>query len=439
MKQQYDIIVVGAGPAGLLAAKAASLNGFSVGVLERKKDVKAVTRTCGQSLLPPNEYFFGDLFHYNERDKTFCFADMGLSFPYTGPVKNLYTWRMFSPGMKTMQFGSGPENRVAPIALSYDKEILLDCLINDVQGCGVDIHAETEFTDIAFQGGTIAVSAGDRTFNSPCVIAADGTNSRVVQKLGYNANRRHIANLYVKSCFVRGFKPPFEESIITAIVFVDEKPVYVFLLPRPDSDEWNFLILTFEPSFDLDAAYETIINDSGFADWFSGAESHHELAAIEAIYSPVVKPFRNNVLITGDAGSCQELECLGAMITGWKAGLAAASALKEQQLGIAPRAIPRYQEWWMDTYIKQYDYQDYLSVFGIAYIFSNPEIVDYMFGLMGEPFPPTFNPYTAVGLLGARMQGLMPTIMSERPDILQQLAGKMLMFPSDLLVETLSE
>ena len=61
MKQKYDVIVAGAGPAGLLAAKALAQNGFDVAVLERKADMSAVTRACGQSLLPPNEYFFGDL------------------------------------------------------------------------------------------------------------------------------------------------------------------------------------------------------------------------------------------------------------------------------------------------------------------------------------------------------------------------------------------
>ena len=89
MKERYDVAVVGAGPAGLLAAKAIAENGFDVAVLERKTDMKAVTRSCGQSLLPPNEYFFGDLFHYNARDRRFCFPVMGLSFPYTGPVKSL--------------------------------------------------------------------------------------------------------------------------------------------------------------------------------------------------------------------------------------------------------------------------------------------------------------------------------------------------------------
>jgi len=438
MKERYDVIVIGAGPAGLLAAKAAAQNGYDVAVLERKKDPSVITRACGQSLLPPNEYFFGDIFHYNEKDRRFCFSNLGLSFPYTGAVKNLHTWHMFSPGLTKMQFGYGPDKPGAPIAVSYDKEILIKCLLEDIRCDHVDLFADTEYTDIQFGPGVIVVQAGDRAFTGSCVIAADGTNSRVVQKLGYNNNRRHIANLYVQSCFVQGFKAPHDNSIITAVTFIDDKPVYMFLLPRPDGPEWNFIILTLERSVDLSKAYEIITADKRYAPWFAGAKKTREFAAVECIYSPIQRPFRNNVLIVGDAGACQELECLGAMITGWKGGLAVAAALKEQELGILPRAISQYEDWWLNTYIKQYDYQDYLSIFGIAYMFAKPDVIDYIFGLMGaEPFPATFNPYTAVGLIGNRLQSLMPKIMGERPDILQQLAGTLMMFPSDIMGKTL--
>ena len=437
MREKYDVIVVGGGPAGLLSAKALGDNGLTVAVIDRKEDLSVLSRTCGQSLLPPNEYFFGNLFHYNEVGKKFCFPDVGLAFPYTGAVKNLYTWNMFSPGMNKMQFGGGENAGPAPIALSYDKEIMLKCMLDDIKSEQIDIFPQTEFTDMVFQGDSVAVQAGEKTFIGSYVIAADGTNSRVVEKLGYNTNRTRIANLYVKSCFVKGFKPNAGDSIITGIHFLEQGPAYVFLLPRPEGDDWNFLVLTFESSVDLDEAMDSVMTSSGFAPWFKGAEKGREFAAVEAICSPVIKPFRNNVLITGDAGSCQELECLGAMITGWKAGLAAAGALKEQQLGVMPKAIAGYEDWWLNTYIKQYDHQDYLSVFGIAYIFSKPDVVDYMFGLMEEPFAPTFNPYAAVKLLAQRMQGLFPRIMSERPDVLQQLAGNMSIFPSDLLAKTM--
>ena len=132
MKERYDVVIVGAGPAGLLAARAIAENGFSVAIIERKQKLSVITRTCGQSLLPPNEYFFGNLFHYNERDKRFCFPNVGLSFTYSGPIKNLYDWYLVSPIMNSIRFGY-PENYTpplpgmvkAPIALVYDKEILL--------------------------------------------------------------------------------------------------------------------------------------------------------------------------------------------------------------------------------------------------------------------------------------------------------------------------
>jgi flavin-dependent dehydrogenase len=440
MKERYDVIVIGGGPAGLLAAKALGQNGFDVAVLERKKDLSVISRACGQSLLPPNEYFFGDIFHYNAKDKRFCFAQTGLSFPYTGAVKNLYDWHMFSPGMKKMQFGYGAAKKTAPIAVSYDKEILIKCLLDDIKSDHIDLFADTEYTDMQFGPGSVVVQAGAKNFVGSCVIAADGTNSRVVQKLGYNNNRRHIANLYVKSSFIKGFHAPYDNSIITAVTFIDDKPVYLFLLPRPEGDEWNFILLTLEGSVDLNAAYDRILKEQKYSSWFKGATTQREFAAIEYIYSPVVKPFRNNVLIVGDAGACQELECLGAMLSGWKGGLALAAALKEQDLGIMPRAIAQYEDWWLNTYIKQYDYQDYLSIFGIAYMFSKAEVIDYVFEQMGtEIFPATFNPYTAVGLIGNRLQSLMPKIMGERPDILQQLAGTMSMFPADIMAQTLKE
>jgi len=340
--------------------------------------------------------------------------------------------------MKKMQFGSGEPNQAAPIALSYDKDILIKCLLEDIACDHVDIFTGTECTDIQMGPGCVVVQAGGKAFMGSYVIAADGANSKIVEKLGFNNNRRHIANLYVTSSFIKGFHSPHGDSIVTAVTYVNDKPVYVFLLPRPEGDAWNLLVLTLEGAVDLNSAAAAILKDKKYAAWFKDATPQRDFAAVEHIYSPVIKPFRNNVLIVGDAGACQELECLGAMVTGWKGGCALAAALKEQQLGVAPRALKAYEDWWLNTYIKQYDYQDYLMVFGLAYMFSKPEIIDYIFEQMGaEIFPPTFNPYTAVVHLGNRLQSLMPKIMGERPDVLQQLAGTMSKFPSDVMGATL--
>jgi hypothetical protein len=243
----------------------------------------------------------------------------------------------------------------------------------------------------------------------------------------------------VKSFFLKGFTPPHTNALITGITYIQGIPLYLFFVPRPDGKDWNFLILCFEGGLDLNTVYATAAADPRYAGWFKSAAIIREFGAFEHIYSPVIKPFKNNVLIVGDAGACQELECLGAMITGWKGGLAAAGALKEAQLGIPPQALQKYQDWWLNTYIRQYEYQDYLSVFGLPYVLEKPEIIDYVFSLLNEPFPPTFNPYTAVKYLGARLQQVFPKIMAERPDVLMRMGPNMLRFASDILAKTLEK
>jgi len=73
MSRKYDVIVVGAGPSGLLAAKAAGENGLDVALLEKKTDPTQRTRSCGETIGSMNEYYFGNITGLNARDKRIFF------------------------------------------------------------------------------------------------------------------------------------------------------------------------------------------------------------------------------------------------------------------------------------------------------------------------------------------------------------------------------
>ena len=76
MADKYDVIVVGAGPSGLLAAKAAGLSGFKVALIERKADMAGLDRLCGQTLVSMNDYYFGDIINYNREAREYLFSTM---------------------------------------------------------------------------------------------------------------------------------------------------------------------------------------------------------------------------------------------------------------------------------------------------------------------------------------------------------------------------
>ena len=130
------------------------------------------------------------------------------------------------------------------------------------------------------------------------------------------------------------------------------------------------------------------------------------------------------MLLAGDAGACQELENSGAMICGWRAGLAAAAAVREERAGIAPRALSGYVSWWKTTYLEQCPHDAYLMNFALPYVLDTEADLNVLFSLIQEPLAPCWNPYAAIGLIGGLMQKLAPELQTRQPELLDKL-GRM--------------
>ena len=439
MNKKYDLIIVGAGPSGLLAAKAAGRAGLSVALVDRKADITRLDRMCGQTLVSVNDYYFDDLVYYNSKARRIGFVENGFSFAYDGPVQNCNAWHIYSPCGNRMPFGLPEETRKKgggePVGLAYDKEILFRCLLEEVQDAGAEVFTGIDVTGVESIKNGVKISGSGKTFEGSYLIAADGTNSRIAKICGFNEGRTFYSYLLSKGWHMAQLNLPEPDILISSITYRTEAPGFMFIFPRPYADEYTVAFLALDPRADLEKVGSSFMYDNPFfAAWFKSAKQVRSFASAQNIFSPVSNPYKERVLLAGDTGACQELENTGAMISGWKAGNAIAAAVREDRIGLSARGISEYVQWWKATYVEKCPHEAYIMNFALPYVLDTEEDLNYLFSLVKEPLAPCWNPYAAIAHIGQLMQKLVPTIQKERPAMLQKLA-KMSRPMSEVLAE----
>lgn len=427
MAKLYDLVVVGAGPAGLLAAKAAAEAGLNVAVIEKKSesDMIKLKRSCAQTILSMQEPYMNNIVVYNPRDKRIVFTGDGFSVPYDGPYRNIYGWYFFAPNGHCIKLGDTEAARKtgdsARTAIVCDKDALFNSLINELKKLHVEIFPGVLVDSITKKEKSVEVSGGGKSFDGRYLVAADGVNSVIAEKLGLNEGRYFWCNLRAISFYVKNLKVPDPNVVITSTGYFSPSTALFFVAPRPNPDEYNVQFMSIDPEIDLKRAREYFTKESFAAPWFEGAEILNSFSAACSCYDPIETGYDGRVILAGDVGSTQELENTGAMICGWKAGNAAATALREENLGLEISALDKYSDWWKNTYIDAYDHAAYMKNWVLGFVLDKEEDMNYAFGLIKDPMPANFNPYSGPKMMGRTMGQLAPQIQQERPDVFEKL------------------
>jgi digeranylgeranylglycerophospholipid reductase len=163
MKKEYDIIVVGAGPAGSMAARFAAEQGVSVLMLEKDRDIGYPVR-CGEAVnkkgieefIQPNEKWIAakiNKFSLNSPDET----EVVIEFAETGYIL---------------------ERRI------FDYE-----LAKTASDAGAEILTRVYVNGLLFEDGKVAgvkyeFNGEQKEVKAKIVIAADGVESRVGRWVG---------------------------------------------------------------------------------------------------------------------------------------------------------------------------------------------------------------------------------------------------------------
>jgi len=148
----YDIAIVGAGPAGLMAAKRASEQGLKVVLIEKRKDISKITRACCQFFIM-DEDFQGETIRIE--DNSVVFNQNKFEVAYSGPLLSVTDKYFISPGGHKIHFAHEDKK---PLVIKFDKGQLLHGLLEDCVRLGVEFLNASKIKSIEDRDDKISIS-----------------------------------------------------------------------------------------------------------------------------------------------------------------------------------------------------------------------------------------------------------------------------------------
>jgi len=423
MKSNYDFVIIGAGPAGLMAAKELSSAGQDVLLVDIKKDIPVINRSCCTMLInEPNTH--GDTARII--DNNIHFEKTGFTVRYTGQWVKMVKSIRLSPGGKRINMVNPQEG----VAHPYSKDVLLKGLMEDVLANGADVLTETAGIKAEnVNGGVKVILRGTRSrtlkeVKCKIAFAADGVNSQIVRGLELAKQRNYFGSFHVASYFLEGVENPYPNSWVT---FVGQGHTkwgrgQLYFMPKhlptaKPGDEPIIDIMCGAPlGFPAKLAVDHFMRKGTFAHWFRNAKIVHAASAVLNFYTCIQKPVEGNIVVVGDAAAFIETYCQSAMVYGYRA---AHAALKVLATGAG---YDDYTDFWRESfeYCWPGEIEKALRGFGL-HMMSDAEL-DYIFGLTDkEEYPGYVSENSAPDIMKKAIMSHIEQIRREKPAIAEKI------------------
>jgi len=340
---KYDLLIVGAGPGGSMAARTAARAGLKVLLVEKFKLISA-RRLCSRLLRLGTGGFATDKIPADinrrvtvsiEVDKNHSIirprnlpADAEIRYSGTwGPCFN-DTW--LSPSGHRL---SRDPDSLTITGFVVDKDVLLEGLVSEACDAGCELRTGTRCLEIedGADGVTAKLKSGTTTdiVRARRAIVADGSFSPLLEQLGFNEGRPHARfRLKFLTLVLDRVDAPILDRHRLKFVLPSVHSGYMTLGQWPPGMFQLGASTVAGSSVHLPSILETLMTDSPYADWFRNTSVVKRIGCNMDLRPPVYEPAQGNVICIGDNAAYAEAAIKGAIGMGYMAATETRSALE---------------------------------------------------------------------------------------------------------------
>ncbi|MBI5375195.1 MAG: NAD(P)/FAD-dependent oxidoreductase [Candidatus Schekmanbacteria bacterium] len=397
---KYDLIVVGAGPAGTIAAITAKNRGLNVALIERRKLGSKLKRanTC---MLVDTPGFNGENVSLQEtRGNTkIVFEKNSFDISVPGTFEKIYDSISYSPNGKKIHV----HNTKKSLYHLFDNQIILDTLAERALRAGVSVMDESlavsgENTET---GVSVKVKhdSGETILEGSMAVVAEGLKSSLAKSTGAMKERVVFGRGPSLQYTMENVKFPFENRAFVTFYGSTYSRGGGVLYVAPCSggnDRYYVGISGVNPGKYCKIFLDEFFGKDLVADWFRDARIVDYTGAVVHLITPMADPIKGRFMFAGDSAGFAETMYQGAMMCGYRAASAAADELDGK------KGCDSYRDFWKNSFLWNKNPQsmaDYLKI-GFFYPFFSDAELDYLFGLVdGRTFEGIHDPYQQVNKL----------------------------------------
>jgi flavin-dependent dehydrogenase len=378
---KYDLIVVGGGPGGLMAALSAAEDGMKVALVEKRKSI-ADTITPSLQILyvkPISQLASGktyaDPITVEMGATSACFHNhtLGFSLEYKGQLKPYLNWFHVSPGGNVI---SRFKPYDTPWGFFYQKNVFCNELYGRGETAGVTFRLATiaESAEDTPSGVRVAIrnADGNETLEAANIIAADGVPSRIADSLGFGATRKVLAAGRSGAAYVcDGLESPFPAGTLMA-----------YTIPSLTTTR-NIVVGQMADSMNriggLTTKWEDIVKHPTFTPLLKHARLVSKPAWLFDVRTPIQAPAAGNAVVVGDAAAPAESWIMGAVACGYQA----VKAIQKERNG--QPGYKDYNAWWQGAFA--FNQPDYFTKVSDHYVINRvctDREIDILFGLFKD-------------------------------------------------------